>query len=135
MNNVAKLQLTVLKNHGGIFTHVQPKKWSEKLTDKLLQAYDPKEKSYNLCLVILEFAALTDGINIVADMCYILEGVSAIILRSDEVLKRLEHVIEENYKWSLINRFFDDNLGQILKRRDTFLHQKHIYSTKIDTIK
>ena len=95
---------------------------------KLLQAYDPKEKSANMGLAILEFATLTDGINIFADMCYILEGDSAIILRAGEVFKR-------RCKWPSVNSVVNDALGLILKRHDTFMHHKQIYSTKLDTSK
>ena len=42
------------------------KYWSDKLTKKLLQANGPKEKSANLGMPILKFAAIIDGINIVA---------------------------------------------------------------------
>ena len=68
-------------------------------------------------------------------MCYILEGDSAIILRADEVFKILEHVIDNNYEWPPVNTVVYDDLGLICKRRDTFLHQKQIYSTKLDTAK
>ena len=40
-------------------------------------------------MAILEFAALTDGINIFAGTCYISEGESSIILRADKVVKRI----------------------------------------------
>ena len=42
-------------------------------------------------------------------------------------------MIDNNYKFSSVDRVVDDDLGLILKRRDTFLHQKHISSTKIYT--
>ena len=98
----------------------------------MLQTYIPKENSANLGIAILEFVALTDGINIFAETCYILEGDIEIILRSIEYFKRLEHVIYDNYKWSSFNIVVNDDLVLILKRRDTFLHQKHIFSTKLD---
>ena len=85
---------------------------------KLLQAHGPKEKLANLGMAILEFADLTDGINIFAEECYILEGESAIILRDDDVFKRIEHVIDDNYKFPSVNRVVDDALGLIFKRRD-----------------
>ena len=49
-------------------------------------------------MVILEFAALTGGIKCFAETCYILKGESAIILRAGEVFKKIEHVIDNNYK-------------------------------------
>ena len=50
--------------------------WSEKLTKKLLQAYGPEEKLANLGMLILEFAALTDGINIFQKMPHFGRGLS-----------------------------------------------------------
>ena len=111
------------------------KRWSEKLTDKSLQAYEPEEKWANLGMVILAFAALTDGIKIFAQLWYILEGEPAIILRSDEIFKRLEHVIDGNYKWPSLNRFADNALCLNLKRCDTFMNHKQISMTKLDTAK
>ena len=86
-------------------------------------------------MVILAFAALTDGIKIFAQLCYILEGEPAIILRSDEIFKRLEHVIDGNYKWPSLNRFADNALCLNLKRCDTFMNHKQISMTKLDTAK
>ena len=68
-------------------------------------------------------------------MCKILEERSEIILRSDEVFKRLEHVIDDNYEWSSVKRVVYDSLGLILKRRDIFLHHKQISSINIYTSK
>ena len=99
----------------------------------MLQAYVPEEKSANLGLEILEFSDLTDGIKIFVETCYILEGDSAIILIANEVFKRLEHVIYKNYKWASVNRVVDDYIGLIINRRGTFMHQKQISSTKLDT--
>ena len=62
-------------------------------------------------------------------------GLSNIFFRANEVFKRLEHMIYDNYEWPQVNRFVDDTIGLILKRRDTFLHQKHISITKLDTEK
>ena len=64
-----------------------------------------------------------------------MKGESAIILRSDEVFKRLEHVIYNNYELPSVNRVVDDALCLILKRRDTFLHQKQISGPKLDRAK
>ena len=101
----------------------------------LLQAYGHEGKSASLGMVILEFAGLTDSINIFTKTCFILEGDSEIILRADELFKRLEHVIYDNYEWPSVNRVIDYALGLILKIRDTFLHQKYISSTNLDTAK
>ena len=84
-------------------------------------------------MTIMEFEVITGGINIFAETCYILERDSAIIFLADEFFKRLEHLIDDNYEWPSFNRVVDDSLGQIIKRRDIFLHQKHISSTKLDT--
>ena len=65
---------------------------------KLLQEYGTEEKSSDMGMVILEFAALTGGIKKIAETCYILKGGSAIILRAGEVFKKIEHVIDNNYK-------------------------------------
>ena len=86
-------------------------------------------------MVILAFAAFTDGINIFAQTCYILEGESAIILRPDEIFKRLEHVIDGNYEWPSLNRVADNALGLNLRRRDTFKNHKQISMTKLNTAK
>ena len=91
--------------------------------------------SDNLGMVILWFADITDGIKVFAEMCYILEEGSALILRSDEVFKRLEHVIDDNYEWSSVKRVVDDALALILKRRDIFLHHQQISSINIYTSK
>ena len=63
MNNGTKLQLTVLKNHGGSFSSVQPKQLVREVDKDVLIIY-PQGKSNNLGMAILEFAALTDGIKI-----------------------------------------------------------------------
>ena len=54
----------VLKNPGSKFYLCRTKKKSEKSMKRLLQAHVPKEKLANLGMAILEFADLTDGINI-----------------------------------------------------------------------
>ena len=41
----------------------------------------------------------------------------------------------DNYECPSVNRVVCDALGQILKRRDTFLNQKHISSNKLDMAK
>ena len=61
------------------------------------------------------------------------KGTQQYFFIANEFFKRLEHVIYDNYEWPQVNRFVDDTLGLILKRRDTFLHQKHISITKLDT--
>ena len=108
---------------------------SEKSTKTLLQAYVPKEKSANLGMSILEFAVLTDGINIFPETCYILEGDSTTVLISVVFFNRLEHVIYDDYKHTSVNIVVDDSSGLIIKRRGTFLHQKNISSTKLDAEK
>ena len=86
-------------------------------------------------MAILEFAAITDGMKFFAETCYILEGGSEIIIRDYKVFKKLEHVIDNNYECPSVNRVVGDSLGLIIKRRDTFLHQKHTSSTKLGTEK
>ena len=44
-------------------------------------------------------------------------------------------MIYNNYKWPSVNIVVDGTLGLILKRSDTFLHQKQISVTKIYTAK
>ena len=84
-------------------------------------------------MVILEFTAFTDGINILKNLFYSLEGDSKNILRANEVFKRLEHAIDNNYEWPPVNRVFNDVIGLILKKSDIFMHQKQNYSNKLDT--
>ena len=44
-------------------------------------------------------------------------------------------MIDDNYEWPSVNRVVGDALCQIIKRRDSFLHQKQISSTNLDTEK
>ena len=92
-------------------------------------------RKIQLGITIMEFSALTDGISIFLETSYILEGDSKRVLISYEVFNSTEHAIDKNYKWSSVNRVFDDTLGLICKRRDTFLYQKQMYSTKLEMAK
>ena len=64
-----------------------------------------------------------------------MEGGAEIILRDYEVFKRLERVVDNNYEWPSVNRVVGDSLDLIIKRSETFLHQKHTSSTKLGTEK
>ena len=64
---------------------------------------------------------------------YILEGDSEIILRAYEFFKSIEHAMDNKYEWRSVSRVFNDAICLILKRRDIFMYQKQISSTKLDT--